>query len=152
MSKFLGEPTDVLIVKDGSGNYTDVTVADALLPSLKLIFIYFSMHDCKPCQEFTPLLEDLYQGEINEQAKVFEVIFFSGDKTPEQYKEYFAHMPWLSIPYKDPRVKAAATELKIAGVPKLFIYTRDGTLLTKDGVKEINENGPEYITELLNQS
>ena len=151
MSKFLGEPTDTLIVKDSSGNYTDVTVADALLSSVKLIFIYFSMHDCKPCQEFTPLLEDLYMGEINQEAKVFVVIFFSGDKTPEQYKEYFSHMPRLSLPYKDARIKAAATELKITGVPKLFIFNRDGTMLTKDGVKEISDSGPEYISELLNQ-
>lgn len=46
----------------------------------KLLAIYYSMHDCPPCREFTPMLADLYS-ELNEDERTFEVIYFSGDKT-----------------------------------------------------------------------
>ena len=46
----------------------------------KLLAIYYSMHNCPPCREFTPLLASLYE-EINEDEKVMEIIFFSGDKS-----------------------------------------------------------------------
>ena len=50
----------------------------------KLLGIYYSMHNCPPCREFTPLLASLYE-EINADEKVFEVIFFSGDKSEEEF-------------------------------------------------------------------
>ena len=45
----------------------------------KLLFLYFSMHNCPPCREFTPLLVELYN-EHNENGKVVEVVFMSGDQ------------------------------------------------------------------------
>jgi len=55
------------------------------------------MHNCPPCREFTPLLACLYE-ELNEDEKVFEVVFFSGDKSQEQFDEYYSEMPWLALP------------------------------------------------------
>jgi len=55
------------------------------------------MHNCPPCREFTPLLAELYN-EFNEDKKQIEVIFFSGDKTEEEFNEYFGEMPWLALP------------------------------------------------------
>ena len=55
------------------------TFGEALSSETKLIMLYFSMHNCKPCQEFTPLLVELYN-EHNENEKLFEVVFFSGDQ------------------------------------------------------------------------
>ena len=43
------------------------------------------MHNCPPCKEFTPMLADLYE-ELNEDKKVIEIIFFSGDKTDEEFR------------------------------------------------------------------
>jgi nucleoredoxin len=48
----------------------------------KLVALYYSMHTCPPCREFTPLLSSLYE-EINEDKKVIEIIYFSGDKSDE---------------------------------------------------------------------
>ena len=45
----------------------------------KLIGIYYSMHTCPPCREFTPMLASLYE-ELNEDEQVLEIIYFSGDK------------------------------------------------------------------------
>jgi len=37
----------------------------------KLIALYYSMHNCPPCREFTPLLSMLYE-EVNEDEKILE--------------------------------------------------------------------------------
>ena len=66
--------------------------------SVKVIMLYFSMHDCKPCLEFTPILAEIYT-EMNESKKVFEVVYFSGDKTKQEFDQYFAEMPWPSMPW-----------------------------------------------------
>ena len=52
------------------------------LKDVKLVGIYFSMHNCPPCRKFTPIFAELYR-ETNESSKVLEVIFVSGDKTQE---------------------------------------------------------------------
>ena len=55
------------------------------------------MHNCPPCRAFTPMLADLYE-EYNEDEKKFEIIFFSGDKSEEEFNNYFGEMPWLALP------------------------------------------------------
>lgn len=78
--------------------------------------IYFSMHTCPPCREFTPLLSALYE-EMNEDEKQFEVIFFSGDGNQNHYDEYYAEMPWPALLWKDPQIKIVAKEFKVKGLP-----------------------------------
>ena len=63
---------------------SSIKVKEVLEPTVKLIFLYFSMHDCAPCLEFTPLLADLYKEQT--PNKLFEVVFFSGDKTITEYQ------------------------------------------------------------------
>lgn len=99
----------------------------------KLIAIYFSMHNCPPCRQFTPVFADLY-GEINQDEKTIEVIFCSGDKTEEEYNEYYAEMPWLALPKGDPRLATLAKRFEVKGVPRLVIIKPDGTVVEQSGV------------------
>jgi len=80
-------------------NEPKLTTFGELLSSKKptLVGIYFSMHNCPPCREFTPLLADLYT-EFNEDKHQIEIVFFSGDKTQEEFDEYFKEMPWVALP------------------------------------------------------
>lgn len=48
----------------------------------KLLAIYCSMHNCPPCRAFTPLLTEIY-ADANEDEKMIEIVFISGDKTQE---------------------------------------------------------------------
>ena len=80
MVSLLGSPSDVLIRGLGADQKTS-TVGE-LNGACKLLMIYFSMHDCPPCREFTPLLTELYT-EINQSSVQFEVVFVSCDKTVE---------------------------------------------------------------------
>ena len=43
------------------------------------------------------MLADLYT-DFNEDEKVIEVVFFSGDKTQEEFDSYFGEMPWVALP------------------------------------------------------
>ena len=118
------------------------------LKDAKLIGIYFSMHHCPPCREFTPLFADVYN-EVNTDGKVIEVVFCSGDKEQKIFDEYYAEMPWLALPKGDPRMGALATQFKVTGVPRLIVLKPDGTVVDKNGVPTIHDNGPEAINTYL---
>ena len=74
-----------------------LTMGEVLAKKPKLIGIYYSMHNCPPCREFTPLLSAIYD-EVNDDTYKLEIIFFSGDKTDDEFNEYFGEMPWLALP------------------------------------------------------
>ena len=114
----------------------------------KLIGIYFSMHNCPPCRMFTPLFAELYN-EVNTTEKVMEVIFCSGDKTQEEYDEYYGEMPWLALPKGDARLGPIAKKYEVKGVPRLIIIKPDGTVLEQNGVTKLTEGGPEAIETYL---
>ena len=104
----LGSSTDVLL-SDGTRQVggTATTVGQGIGGEVKLLMLYFSMHNCPPCREFTPLLVELYN-EHNENEKMIEVVFCSGDQDQNLYNEYFGEMPWLALPFEDSRMKPAA--------------------------------------------
>ena len=76
----LGSSSDILL-SDGTKQVggTPTTVGQVIGGDVKLLMLYFSMHNCPPCREFTPLLVELYN-EHNENEKVIEVVFCSGDQ------------------------------------------------------------------------
>ena len=124
-----------------------VSPADAFKKA-KLIGIYFSMHNCPPCRQFTPVLAELYN-EINESEKVMEVIFCSGDKTQDEYDEYYGEMPWLALPKGDARLPPIAKKFEVRGVPRLIIIKPDGTVVEQNAVQKITMEGPGAIEEYL---
>ena len=83
------------------------TVREVKSPETQIIMYYFSMHNCPPCREFTPILVELLH-DYNQSGKLVEVIFFSGDQDQEKFNEYFSEMPWIALPFKDSRMRAAA--------------------------------------------
>ena len=114
----------------------------------KLIGIYFSMHNCPPCRQFTPVFAELYN-EINISEKVIEVIFCSGDKTLDEYAEYYGEMPWLALPKGDARLPPIAKKFEVRGVPRLIIIKPDGTVVEQNAVQKITMEGPGAIEEYL---
>ena len=83
MEKFMPLDT-MLLTKSGNKAFGE------LKASCKLMAFYFSMHDCAPCQEFTPIFKELYN-EVNEECPgTIEVIYFSGDKTQDLFDVYYA--------------------------------------------------------------
>ena len=143
MEEFLG--SDPIISKNG-----DVNPQEAL-SGAKFICFYFSMHNCPPCREFTPIFADLYN-ETNADGKVFEVVFLSGDRTQEEYDKYYAEMPWLALPRGDKRLGPIAKKFEVKGVPRLIVLKPDGTVINNSAVQKVSEEGPAAIEEFLEAS
>jgi nucleoredoxin len=142
MEAYLG--TD--LIKSKTGTLTP----DEAVSGAKLVLLYFSMHTCPPCREFTPILAELYR-ELNETEKTFEVIFFSGDKNDELYNEYYAEMPWLALPRGDARIASVAKKFDVRGVPRLIVLKADGTVINDNAVKKVTNEGPGAFEEFLSK-
>lgn len=116
------------ILESGSG---DRQTAEAL-EGKQAVALYFSAHWCPPCRGFTPKLAEFYKADL--QAKGLEVVFVSSDRDEGQFKEYFAEMPWLSLPYSDREKKEALSKkYKVNGIPALIVLDANGVLITNDG-------------------
>ena len=68
----------------------------------KIVGLYFSASWCPPCQQFIPLLCNLYD-ELHNRKANFEVVFLSFDKTEEDMAVYFLqkHRDWYALPFDD---------------------------------------------------
>jgi len=105
------------------------------IKSTKYIGLYFSAHWCPPCRGFTPKLVSIYKKMV-EKRKDFEFIFVSSDRDEDQFKSYFAEMPWLAFNKGDSsyaQVKSTLSDLcEVNGIPHLAIVSgSDGSIISK---------------------
>ncbi|XP_071481380.1 nucleoredoxin-like [Diadema antillarum] len=98
----------------------------------KITGLYFSAHWCPPCRNFTPELVKTYN-KLKEDGRDFEIIFITWDRAEESFTKYFQDMPWLAIPYGDPRVAELAKVFQVAGIPSLIILDAEGKVITAEG-------------------
>ena len=110
-----------------------VELEEALTDSVKIVVLYISMSTCPPCQEFTPMLVELYE-EANADEKEMEVIFFSSDSSHSAYCKYFDSMPWISAGFGNDGLSKIAKQFNISQVPRLIVLKRDGRILHDDAV------------------
>jgi nucleoredoxin len=96
----------------------------------KYVGIYFSAHWCPPCRQFTPKLVDFYNKRKELGHDDFEIIFASSDKDKNQFDEYFAEMPWLALPFQDPRKEALSTRFGVEGIPFFVILDPERNVVT----------------------
>jgi len=118
----------------------------------KLFAIYYSKHDCPPCREFTPLLASLYE-ELNEDEKQLEIVFFSGDRTEEEFEEYFSEMPWYALPRSQKKIMTEnAKKFNVRGVPRLvMLRPSDGKILSEQCYEKVRDQGPMAFEFFLSQ-
>ena len=64
---------------------------------------------------FTPELVKTYN-KLKEATENFEVIFVSSDRDEVSMMEYLGEMPWLAIPFDDPRKKTLARLFDVSGI------------------------------------
>jgi len=118
---------------------SEVNTAEALA-GLDAVGIYFSAHWCPPCRGFTPQLAEKYK-QLKEAGKKFEIVFASSDKDEGQFKDYFAEMPWLALPFSERDTKAElSAEYNCRGIPYLvMIDGQTGATITTDGRAEVSD-------------
>lgn len=66
------------------------------------------------------MLIDVYN-KIRLDGKNFEMVFVSSDRSPESFDDYFSSMPWLAIPYQDPRITDLTKYFGVQGKPAPFL-------------------------------
>ncbi|BBN06337.1 nucleoredoxin [Marchantia polymorpha subsp. ruderalis] len=121
---------DYLVKNDG----TQVKVSSLEGP----IALYFSAHWCGPCRKFTPDLIECYN-QLKSEGKPFEIVFVSWDVNEQAFDEYFATMPWLSLPYSDKKANQALYKVyDVQGVPSLVILDSDAQIIQEDAVTVIS--------------
>ena len=109
---------------------SDSSVA-ALVPCNKsIIGLYFSADYCRWCKEFTPILSSIY---ADLQDYGVEIVFVASDKSEEAYNTYRMSQPWSALAYSDELRSQLRTRYAIKTIPALLFFTRDGTLVEKDG-------------------
>jgi nucleoredoxin len=111
--------------------------ADSSVMNAPIVCFYFSAHWCPPCRGFTPELAAWYEDVKNEGV---QVVFVTCDRSDEEFRNYFAEMPWYALPHGDARIGTLKTEMGCQGIPYLVVYKQDGTLVTKNGRSDVTSN------------
>ncbi|KAM5566802.1 hypothetical protein ABKV19_015097 [Rosa sericea] len=106
----------------------------------KHILLYFSAHWCPPCRSFLPKLIAAYH-EIKAKDNAFEIIFISSDRDQSSFDDFFSSMPWLALPFGDPRKTFLQRKFKIQGIPAVVAISPTGKTLTTTARKLILAHG-----------
>eukprot|EP00262_Sarcandra_glabra_P002961 TRINITY_DN13387_c0_g1_i1.p1 TRINITY_DN13387_c0_g1~~TRINITY_DN13387_c0_g1_i1.p1 ORF type:complete len:228 (-),score=36.86 TRINITY_DN13387_c0_g1_i1:39-722(-) len=107
----------------------------------RTIGLYFSANWYPQCQNFNPILADVYN-QLKEQRAEFEIVFVSSDEDQTSFNEFHGTMPWLAIPFSDLQSKKGLTEkFQIEGIPSLIIHDPCGNPIQTDGVEIIYKYG-----------
>jgi nucleoredoxin len=121
-----------LIGKDG----TEIHTSDALGNKAACI-LYFSAHWCPPCRGFTPAFAAAYEAYRASSGQDAEVVFVSWDRDADQFKEYFAGMPWLALPYESELRKSLGQKFEVNGIPGLVALGPDGAQIVYEGGEDL---------------
>ena len=109
---------DELYVRMTQGDFSTSRIYTVTDLVGKNILLYFSAHWCPPCRAFLPKLVDAYH-KIKAKDDAFEVIFISSDRDQASFDEFFSGMPWLALPFGDPRKASLSRTFKVHGIPLL---------------------------------
>ncbi len=112
-----------------------------------VICLYFSAHWCPPCRNFTPVLAKLYN-EWNKDNKQIEIIFVSSDNDLKSFKEYFETMPWISLPFQDPKTDTLCDLCDVQGIPMLVVISKEGKVLNADARGLVTKYDEKAIDQL----
>jgi nucleoredoxin len=130
---------------DVNGNKVDVRSLQG-----KIIGLYFSAHWCRPCRDFTPKLVEFR----NANAKDFEVIFVSSDRSATDQQKYMQEsgMNWPAVPYQSECKAILKERFSIRGIPALIIVDGKGNLISAQGRSEVNANSTTTLAKWKNLS
>ena len=84
------------------------------------VLLYFSAGWCAPCDQFLQVLKDFYS-EVNLTDKIVEIMYVSCDNDEAAFKEAYAKMPWITVPFNNPKHNELKKKFEIIGVPVVLV-------------------------------
>ncbi|KAJ4755341.1 Cysteine/Histidine-rich C1 domain family protein [Rhynchospora pubera] len=94
----------------------------------KTIIFYFSADWCG--RLFLPI-ED-YNKIKSKYPNSCEIVFVSRDQDEDSYNDFFSSMPWLALPFDDPRNSFLYKTFKIMEIPSLIAIGPSGKMVSED--------------------
>jgi nucleoredoxin len=116
--------------------------------SHNIICLYFAARSSPPCRIFTQVLLNFYR-EVNMIHKVFEIIYVPRDKDLDDSQAFLNQMPWIGIPYEDPRIMEFKNKYTIQGIPSLVVLGSKGEMTTLDGRRDIISKGEQAFEQWI---
>lgn len=107
----------------------------------KNIILYFSAHWCPLCHAFLPKLIKAYHDIKSKDDTSFEVIFVSNDRDKSSFDKFFKSMPWLALPFGDPRKMLLDRRFKIPGIPSAVAIGPNGRTVNMEARRAITTHG-----------
>ncbi|CAE8625855.1 unnamed protein product [Polarella glacialis] len=105
----------------------------------KVVALYFSAHWCPPCRGFTPALRQFYES-LKKSGEPIEIIFVSGDKSEEEFRDYFLkeHGDWLAVDFGAEKERAALSkQYGVSGIPSLIVVDSKGQPVSDSGREDV---------------
>jgi nucleoredoxin len=81
------------------------------------------------------MLANFYR-EVNANGKQLEIIFATSGNTEPDFYSYFDEMPWVAIPFGDPKLETTCARWAAEGIPHLVILDKDGNSVV-NGAKDL---------------
>lgn len=107
----------------------------------KFVLLFFSAGWCAPCEQFLQVLKDFYS-EVNLTEKVVEILYVSCDRDEVGFKESYAKMPWITVPFSNPLHENLKKKFEIIGVPVVLVMeAKSGFVVSHKGRKDIFDHG-----------
>ena len=123
---------------------------EPLFSQAKVVCVYFSAKWCPPCRIFSPILIEFYN-DVNAEIEQLEIIAVSKDKSDKDFGEHTKDMPWLIVPYNDPRVEKLVNNFDVKGIPTLIVLGENGEAVVKTARQDVITEGPECFVKWLAQ-
>ncbi|XP_064607217.1 nucleoredoxin-like protein 2 [Liolophura sinensis] len=135
-------PSDTALTEAEEANEKTCSITDCKQLENKIVALFFSASWCPACQEFTPLLTQMYDELIRRNAP-FEIVAVPFDRTKESCDRFFVQESgdWLTVQFDDSIIGTLKEKYCVNVIPKLIVLRPSGEVITPTGRKDVQDKG-----------